>query len=54
MCKVNGKVSDDSIYIEYCQAQMDEDPLQRWMHFLTFIESLEMIFSSIKKLVKYS
>ena len=23
----------------------DEDPLQRWIYFLTFIESLEMIFS---------
>ena len=25
--------------------KMDEDPLQPWIHFLTFIESLEMIFS---------
>ena len=24
---------------------MDENPLQRWIHFLTFIESLEKIFS---------
>ena len=24
---------------------MDEDPLQRWINFLTFVESLEMIFS---------
>ena len=24
---------------------MDEDPLQRWIYFLTFVESLEMIFS---------
>ena len=25
--------------------KMDEDPLQRWIYFLTFVESLEMIFS---------
>ena len=24
---------------------MDEDPLQRWIYFLTFVELLEMIFS---------
>ena len=24
---------------------MDEDPLQHWTYFLTFVESLEMIFS---------
>ena len=24
---------------------MDEDPLQRQIHFLTFLESLEMLFS---------
>ena len=24
---------------------MDEDPLQRWIYFLTLVESLEMIFS---------
>ena len=24
---------------------MDEDPLQRWIYFLTFVESLEMTFS---------
>ena len=25
--------------------KMDEDPLQRWIYFLTFIDSLDMIFS---------
>ena len=34
--------------------KLDEDPLQRRIYFLTFVESLEMIFPSIKKLVKYS
>ena len=24
---------------------MDKDPLQRWIYFLTFVESLEMIFA---------
>ena len=27
---------------------MDEDPLQRWIYFLTFIDSLYMIFSQYK------
>ena len=29
--------------------KMDEDPLQRWMYFLTFIDSLDMIFSQYRK-----
>ena len=28
---------------------MDEDPLQRWIYFLLFVESLEMIFSHYKE-----
>ena len=28
---------------------MDEDPLQRPIYFLTFVESLEMIFSKYKE-----
>ena len=28
---------------------MDEDPLPRWIYFLTFLESLEMIFSQYKE-----
>ena len=28
---------------------MDEDPLQRWIYFLTFVESLLMIFSQYKE-----
>ena len=33
---------------------MDEDPLQRRIYFLTFIDSLDMIFFlNIEKLVKY-
>ena len=33
--------------------KMDEEPLQRCIYFLKFIESLVMIFPSIKKLVNY-
>ena len=29
--------------------KMDEDPLQRWIFFLTFVESLVMIFSQYKE-----
>ena len=29
--------------------KMDEDPLQRQIYFLTFVESLEMIFSQYKE-----
>ena len=28
---------------------MDGDPLRRWIYFLTFVESLEMIFSQYKE-----
>ena len=28
---------------------MDDDPLQRWIYFVTFVESLEMIFSQYKE-----
>ena len=33
--------------------KLDEDQLQRRIYFVTFVESLEMIFSRYKKLVKY-
>ena len=28
---------------------MDEDPLQRWINFLTFIDSLDMVFSQYRE-----
>ena len=34
--------------------KLDEDPLQRRIYLLKFVESLEMIFPSIKKMMKYS
>ena len=33
--------------------KMDEDPLQRQIYFLVFIDSLDMIFHSTEKLVKF-
>ena len=33
--------------------KMDEDPLQRRIYFLIFIDSLDMIFHSTEKLVKF-
>ena len=33
--------------------KMDEDPLQRRIYFLTFIDSLDMIFSQYRELVKF-
>ena len=29
--------------------KMDEDPLQCWIYFLTFIDSLDMIFSQYRE-----
>ena len=34
--------------------KLDEDMLQRRIYFLNYVESLEMIFPSINKLVRYS
>ena len=32
---------------------MDEDPLQRWIYFLTFIDSLDMIFSQYRETFEF-
>ena len=32
--------------------KMDEDPLQRLIYFLTFVESLEMIFSQYTEMTR--
>ena len=45
MCTFNGKAADNRLQIKCRQVLMDEDPLQRQIYFLTFVESLEMIFS---------
>ena len=33
--------------------KIDEDPIQRWIYLLTFIDSLDMFFHSTEKLVKF-
>ena len=33
--------------------KMDEDPLQRWIYFLTFIDSLDMIFSLYRETCEF-
>ena len=49
MRKINGKVTDGSVWIEDNRFKLNEDPIQRRIYFLTFIESLEMIFSQYKE-----
>ena len=41
----NGKVADDRYRSNIIRFKMDEDPLQRRIYFLKFVESLEMILS---------
>ena len=40
-----GKLLTTAYKSKIIRFKMDEDPLQRWIYFLTFEESLEMIFS---------
>ena len=54
MRKVNGKVADDGIKIKDHQVQTGWGSSPAPVYFLTFVESPEMIFPSIKKLVNYS
>ena len=46
MRKFNGKIAD--------RFKLDEDPLQRRIYFLTFNDSLNMVFPNIVKLMKCS
>ena len=45
MHNFNGKFLTTSYKSKIIRFKMDEDPLQRRIYFLTFVESLEMIFS---------
>ena len=45
----NGKVADDSIYIKIIRFKMDEDQIQSQIYFLTFVESMGIIFSQYKE-----
>ena len=55
--KLSAKLTANLLTIDYkskiIKLKLDEDLLQHRIYFLTFIESLEMIFSSINKSVKY-
>ena len=48
----NGKVDDNIIYIKIIKFKLGEDPLQRQIYFLTFLESLEMILSKYTETCK--
>ena len=45
MRKFNGKLLTTAYKSKIIRFKMDEDPLQRRIYFLTFVELLEMIFS---------
>ena len=45
----NGKVAETAHKLKVIKFKLDEDPLQRRIYFLTFMESLEMIFSQYKE-----
>ena len=49
MYEINSKVAGNSVYIKDPKLKLDEDPLQRHIYSLTFVESLEMIFSQYKE-----
>ena len=43
------KLLTTSYKLTIIKFKLDEDPLQRYIYFLTFVESLEMIFSRYKE-----
>ena len=43
------KLSTTAYKSKIIRFKMDEDPLQYWIYFLTFIDSLDMIFSQYRK-----
>ena len=45
MRNFNGKLLTTAYKSKIIRLKMDEDPLQRLIYFLTFIDSLDMIFS---------
>ena len=49
MRNFNGKLLTTSYKPNIIRFKMDEDPLQRRIHFLTFIDSLDMIFSKYRE-----
>ena len=49
MLEVNGKLLMRAYKLKVLKFKLDEDPLQCWTYFLTFMESLEMISSQYKE-----
>ena len=49
MRKVNGKILMTAYKFKITKFKFDEDPLQQRFYFLTFVESLEMMFSQYKE-----
>ena len=50
---LTGKLLTTAYKSKIIRFKMDEDPLQRRIYFLTFIDSLDMIFHSTEKLLKF-
>ena len=51
---LTGKLLTTAFKSKMIRFKLDEDPLQRRIYFLTFIDSLNMIFHNIEKLMKCS
>ena len=51
---LTAKVLTTAFKSKMIRFKLDEDPLQRWIYFLTFIDSLNMVFPNIEKLMKCS
>ena len=49
---LTGKLLTTAYKLKIIRFKLDEDPLQRRIYFLAFIDSLDMIFLNIEKLVK--
>ena len=49
---LTGKLLTTAYKLKIIRFKMDEDPLQRRIYILTFIDSLDIIFLNIEKLVK--
>ena len=50
---LTAKLLTTAYNLKIVRFEMDEDPLQRRIYFLKFIDSLDMIFHSTEKLVKF-
>ena len=53
MRNFNKKIAETAYKSKIIRFKLDEDPLQRQIYFLTFIDSLNMIFPNIEKLLKF-